>query len=67
MATRAQVVEQLEQIEAKYGRLMVTLHPSLNIYQEIKYLKADVHDLLSEIAEGKYDKEPDINWEDAFK
>lgn len=64
MTTKVQVVEQLKEIEAKYNGLLIALNPSLDIYREIKDYKMAVHDLISEIEEGKYDKEPEIHWKE---
>jgi hypothetical protein len=62
---KTEVVHTLEQIEAEYAKMLNWLHPSLNIYQELKDFKAAVHDLIGELEEGKYDKEPEIHWKGA--
>lgn len=56
MEIKTEVVHTLEQIEAEYAKMLNWLHPSLNLYQELKDYKAAVHDLITEVENGKYDR-----------
>lgn len=53
---KQQVLDGLESIINKYSELLSQLHPSLNIYQDVKDFKSAAQELRTEVEEGKYDK-----------